>query len=51
MRYKLQDEHHWVGGGDTAKHLEDMRIVAIRDSLHHTNLIHEELSLLVMEAT
>ena len=23
--YILQDEHHWEGGGDTAKHLQDMK--------------------------
>ena len=29
LRYKLQDQHHWVGGSDTAKHLEDMWVVAV----------------------
>ena len=51
MRYKLQDEHHWVGGGNTAKHLEDMWVVAIGYTLHHVNLIHKELSCLLMHAT
>ena len=43
MRHKLQDEHHWVGGGDTAKHLQDVRVVAIRYFLHHINLIQKQL--------
>ena len=45
LRYKLQDQHHWVGGSDTAKHLEDMWVVVTRHSLHHINLIHEQLFL------
>ena len=46
LRYKLQDQHHWVGGSDTAKHLEDMWVVANRYCLRHINLIHEHLLLL-----
>ena len=43
LRYKLQDEHHWVDGGDTANHLQDMRIAAIRYLFHHIDLIHKQL--------
>ena len=50
MRCKLQDDHHWEGGGDTPKHLEDMWVVAVRDSLHRFNLVHEESSLMVAAA-
>ena len=51
MRHELHDEHHWEGGGDTAKHLEDVWVAAIRDPLHHVNLIQKELPLFATAAT
>lgn len=42
MRHKLQDNHHWVGGSDTAKHLQDVRVIAMGNLFHHSNFIHEE---------
>ena len=51
MRHKLHDEHYWEGGGDTAKHLEDMWVAAVRDPLHHVNLIQKELPFFATAAT
>ena len=42
VRYKLEYDHHWVGAGDTAYHLQDVWVVAVRHFLHHVNFIHKQ---------
>jgi len=51
MGDELHDEHHWEGGGDTAKHLEDVWVAAVRDPLHQVNLIQKESPFFATAAT